>query len=366
MLKKILKLISINLLILVLILICLELIFTKLFPEFRGQTHSRTIGYGKHMVYEDFRGVETRIPYKGYKTPLDDKTNIVIVIGDSISAGAGCAYEDIYWRKFERIMNATAAHPLQVINLPGYGDNLQDSADKLASFLARLGPEARVKYIIYQFNFNDIMPYRAKDIKTGTHLTKFERTDLFRKVNEWRHEYGNRSVFLRVMQHLASRVRLKRYGSCADRGLDALGPYTWTYGSPLFQAESEQAWQDFNRSLAQLAQLARKIKAQCLMMISPILVDIDTAGVHPYYNWQRYAFECGTIDPRKRLQEMAQPLHIDVMDPKDYVRSHFERRVREGNFEPFYFTSDENHFTPLTAEYVAEFTAHFLKTHGYD
>jgi len=40
------------------------------------------------------------------------------------------------------------------------------------------------------------MPYRAKDIKTGTHLNTFERTSLFRKLNEWRYEYGNRSVFL--------------------------------------------------------------------------------------------------------------------------------------------------------------------------
>jgi hypothetical protein len=161
-------------------------------------------------------------------------------------------------------------------------------------------------------------------------------------------------------------VRLKRYGSCADRGIDAFGMYTWTYGSPSFQAESEQAWQDFGRSLEKLAQLARSIKAECLMLISPIMEDIDTAGVHPYYNWQRYAFECATINPRQRLQELARPLHIKVLDPKDYVRSHFERRVREGNFEPFYFTTDENHFTPVAAEYVAEFMAHFLKSHGYD
>jgi hypothetical protein len=364
MAKKIIKLISINLLILALIFIFLELIFVKLFPEFRNHIHTKTIGYGKHMVYEKFGGVETRVPYKGYETRLDNDANIAIVIGDSISFGAGCAYEDIYWRKFERIMSATSSRPLQIINLPGYGNNLQDSAEKLDAFLARLGPEVRVNYVIYQFNFNDIMPYRAKDLKTGAHLPTFQRTDLFKKVNEWRYEYFNRSVLVRVLQHLASRIRLKRYGSCAERGLDALGPYTWTYGSPAFKAESERAWQDFNGSLEKLAQLAGRRGAQCIMVISPILVDIDTAGVHPYYNWQRYAFECATINPRKRLQEMAQPLRIGVIDPQDYVRSHFERRVREGNFEPFYFATDENHITPVAAEYIAEFMARYFKTHG--
>jgi hypothetical protein len=366
MLKKILKLISINLLILTLIFIFLELIFTKLFPEFQGQIHSKTISYGNYMIYEDFLGANSRIPYQGYETRLDKNANIAIVIGDSISFGDGCAYEDIYWRKFERILNATSSSPLQVINLPGYGDSLQDSAEKLAAFLARLGAEARVKYIIYQFNFNDIMPYRANDIKTGAHLDKFERTSLFRKLNQWRYEYGNRSIFLRVMQHLAARVSRKRYGSCTDRGIDALGMYTWTFGSPAYKAESEKAWQDFGRSLAQLARLSRSLKAECLMLISPIMEDIDTSGVHPYYNWQRFAFDCATINPRERLQELARPLNIEIIDPKDYVRSHFELRVQEGNFEPFYFTTDENHFTPLCAEYIAEYLAGFLKKHGYN
>jgi len=102
------------------------------------------------------------------------------------------------------------------------------------------------------------------------------------------------------------------------------------------------------------------------MLLSPIMEDIDTAGVHPYYNWQRYAFECATLNPRQRLQDLARPC-TSRSSTQGLFRSHFEKRVREGNFEPFYFTTDEKpYYGRWRAEYIAEFMAHFLKTHGYN
>ena len=73
MLKKILKLISINLLILALIFICLELIFAKLFPEFRGQSIPERLGTASRWFMRISGGWKPGSLYKGYKTPLDDK-----------------------------------------------------------------------------------------------------------------------------------------------------------------------------------------------------------------------------------------------------------------------------------------------------
>jgi hypothetical protein len=363
--KNILKVVFINLLILAAFFGFMELLFRAFFPEFQGQVTAGDLSYGKHNVYSIYRGVQMRIPYKDFKVELRDKTPIVIVLGDSISYGYGCAYEDIYWRKFGRIMDATSGRTLQIINLPGYGDNLEDSAEKLDRFLGKLQKKPEIKVILYQFNFNDIMPFQSKDLKAKKHLSGLERTELFADVASWRHKYLNHSVFLRVAQHYAGRLQRKRSGSCASRGLDALGPYTWTYGAKPFRQESERAWAQFGNSLERVKQLAAKVGARLVIVVSPILYDIDTRGEHPYYNWQNFDFSCATINPRQRLNDLARRLDIDVIDPKDYVRQGFEERVREGNFEPFFFTTDENHITPVTAEYMAEYLAKYFQGKKY-
>jgi hypothetical protein len=365
LLKKIFKIVFINLLILAVFFGFMELLFRTFFPEFQGQVTADDQSYGKHMAYSRYRSVRMRIPYKDCPVVIKDDTPAVLVMGDSISYGYGCAYEDIYWRKFKRIMDATSGGDLQIINLPGYGDNLEDSAEKLVKFLTKFQKKPNIKVIVYQFNFNDIMPFKGRDLKAKAHLSGMEKTALFAEVARWRHKYLNQSVFLRVVQHYAGRLQRKTSGSCAARGLDALGPYTWTYGAKPFRQESEKAWAQFTGALERLKKLADKLGAHCVMMISPILYDIDTRGAHPSYNWQHFDFSCATIDPRKRLNDLARRLDVDVIDPKDYVRRGFEERLREGNFEPFFFATDENHITPVTAQYIAEYMVKYFQSKKY-
>ena len=66
-------------------------------------------------------------------------------------------------------------------------------------------------------------------------------------------------------------------------------------------------------------------------------------------------FSCATIKPIERLSAIAKKLDIDIIDPTTYMKGHFEQNVREGNFEPFYFTGKIMHFTPVAAEYMAEY-----------
>ena len=87
------------------------------------------------------------------------------------------------------------------------------------------------------------------------------------------------------------------------------------------------------------------------------MFDVDREGRHPHFNDVRLAFSCASIDPRSRLEQFAKRLDIRVIDPAPYLRQHFERRLTENNFEPFFFTADENHFTPVAASYIAEYLA---------
>jgi hypothetical protein len=54
------------------------------------------------------------------------------------------------------------------------------------------------------------------------------------------------------------------------------------------------------------------------------------------------------------LVEISRRLGIEMVDPTISMRTGFESRLREGNFQPFFFTADENHFTPVAANYAGE------------
>ncbi len=57
-------------------------------------------------------------------------------------------------------------------------------------------------------------------------------------LTAWRYKYLNQSVLFRVSQHYAGQLARKTTGTCLDRGLDALGPYTWSFGSTAYLNES--------------------------------------------------------------------------------------------------------------------------------
>jgi hypothetical protein len=364
--KNLLRIVLINLIIIIVLGAFLEILFRALYPEFRNQVYTKTMSLGKNMIFGKFNGASVRVPYPGYENKINQQIPMILVLGDSISNGFGCGYEDIYWRKFERLSNITQSHPVQVISLSDYGNNLADSAKNLESFLAKSQTKLPIKTVIYQFNFNDITPYNRESLKEGTHLKGFEHTDWFKKVALLRQEYLNRSVFLRVMQHYAGILKVKRRGSCEERGYDALRWYTHTFGSKPFKNESEQAWLDFEASLEKLKALSDKINAKCLIVISPILYDIDKQKLHAHYDIFNLDFSCATINPKERLSAIAKKLHIDIIDPAPYVKDHFERIVREGNFEPFYFNAEDNHFTPVAATYLAEYMlSYFMKNQLY-
>ena len=394
----------------------LEVLARLAYPEFKGHVHSATKTLG--VNYFLAREIPVRIPEPGYPIRLDRP--VVIVLGDSISHGYGMAYEDVYWVRLARMLQLElGAKAPEFISLSYYGNNLQDSVVQLQKFLGQ-HPQANVREIIYQFNFNDVVPeaygraaLHAQDpspaqsqalenppglpgvsaitppvpasVASVTNATpaptpaqttpapvagapaaaRADPQDESRSSGAgawakafaaaWRSEYMNYSVFLRVAQHFAGKLTRKTAGDCIERDLNALGPYTWTYGSKKFAQESEVLWRNFEDALARLKQEAASRSAQLKIVVSPLLYDIDKTGAHPQYNYLNFDFSCATIDPRVRLSRIASRLDIKLIDPTDYMRTAFESRLREGNFTPFFVTADENHITPVAASLMAEY-----------
>jgi hypothetical protein len=342
------KLAAINLVIFGLLAVALEIGARLAFPEFIGHTHSANRTQGVEYSQRLWNGILVRFPSADSEVDLTKKLSVVL--GDSISNGYGTPYEDIFWVKAGRLESLMLPDPHSWLALAGYGNNLVDSVatlDKITKSNIRIGR------IVYQFNFNDLMPYTRSDLQ-NIPAEGMAGTSWFRTLALWRYEYLNHSTFLRVSQHYGGMLARKRSGSCEQRGMDALGPYTWTFGGRPFKTEAEAAWKDFETRLGQVKVLADRIGANFVVFISPLVFDVDKTGRHPHYNHTALDFGCATIEPRARLVEISRRLGIEMVDPTISMRTGFESRLREGNFQPFFFTADENHFTPVAANYAGE------------
>lgn len=356
----------------IILIFVLELAARMIFPDFKRHLHASNITLGKQFyMSKDF---PIRVPAFDHTLTFDRP--LLLVLGDSISHGYGMAYEDIYWAQLQRRLDLRlGARAPQIVSLSYGGNNLNDSRLAVQRFLAA-APNSNITKIIYQFNFNDILPdaygrlalqesgrpdavkstghYPQNDTKIGSSYTH-GTPQLLKSLTRWRYEYLNHSVLFRVSQHYAGQLARKTTGTCDKRGLDALGPYTWSFGSAKYLDESNLLWDSFANALTDLKEVSAVTNAQLRIFISPLVFDIDPAGKHPYFNHLNYDFSCARINASERLHAIAHKLSIPIDDPTAYMRSSFEQRIKEGNFTPFFFTADENHVTPVAATLMAEY-----------
>ncbi len=66
-------------------------------------------------------------------------------------------------------------------------------------------------------------------------------------------------------------------------------------------------------------------------------------------------FSCSTNDPLKRIKNLADQIGVDVINPTSYLRDQFENIVADNNFKSFYFPGDNNHFTSVGGEHIADY-----------
>jgi lysophospholipase L1-like esterase len=375
----------------------LEVFARFMFPEFENHIHSekKTLGINYFLSNDD----TGRQPYPNHTSDLNRPS--VVVLGDSISHGYGLAYEDIYWVRLQKILRLKqGANAPAFVSLSYAGNNLYDSIERLENFIQK-HPDTSIKYILYQFNFNDLVPdaYSRKRLQTekdsygapttdqisnnqdaptqvseqaGNKALATTATDTkalsrskepwLSTLNRWRLSYFNHSVFLRVAQHYTGSLLKANSRSCEERALDALGPYTWTYGSKPFSEQSELLWVSFERAIERLKFIAEQRGIKLGILVSPLLFDIDTQGIHPHYNHLKYDFTCATINPSVRLDTISKRLGIELYDPTQFIKTSFDARIKEGNFTPFFFTADENHLTPTASVLMAE----YLYALGFD
>lgn len=353
---NLLRIALVNLLVLVGLLGTAEVASRLAFPEFAGHIHSDTRTLGRQVWRAQVGDHSVRVPAPDHVPDMSRRAGIVL--GDSISQGYGTDYEDIWWVQAARLLNIGSDRPITFVALAAYAANAGDSLARLEEALAARPVD--VDLVLYQFNLNDVNPHDRAAIQR-TPAGASAATGWAVTLARWRYEHLNRSVFLRVVQHYGGQLARNTSGTCESRGLDALGPYTWTYGSRPLKDEAEREWKAFEQRVEVMSTASKGAGARFAILVSPLVFDVDTRGLHPHYNHLNLDFSCATIEPRQRLQALAKRLDAQLIDPAGHLRAGFEARVAEGNFTPFFFTADENHFTPVAARYVAEFLAAALR-----
>ena len=364
--KDLIKILIVNSFVFTFLVLIGELIARSFYPEFKGDIYSENISRSVKVQKGSLDQVElSRIPYDGWE--FDNSKGMFLIIGDSVTYGFGTPYEEIYWVKLKSLHNLLLKNKLEFLPFAQYGNNL--SQKDLLPNIKKLSNNFKSddKFILYQFNYNDVTPQYIKEskaisyIKRDQEINKIYNENLLYKfkfnVKKITWTQLNKSVLLRIIQHYGAtfkRLPLD-YKSCEKKGLNALGAYTWTFGSKGFEKESQIAWNLFENDLKELKKISDLINAKLFIFLTPTIFDIDKKSAHRYFNSYRLDFSCATINPDSKLNQIAGKLNIQIINPKQYIREKFESTLKEGNFIPFYFPADTNHLTPAGQTHLSNF-----------
>ena len=257
--------------------------------------------------------------------------------GDSITRGYGVKYTDTYFFHLKNFIEASG-YRFNIFSSSGYGSNLNNVIELIKK---NKNIFKNNDLIVYQFNYNDVIP--EKKISQGTTLVKTKRS-LFRRLigrfDNFRFTYLHKSTFFRVMTHYASIFKLKGTDDCNERGVEALGQYTYSYGSEKFLNESYKAWDSIEKKIIQLKNFSDEKTLKLIVLIAPISLQFDS---HDKLNFHKLDLNCSKIDGRKKIIEILKKNNVIYSDPFYLFQKTIDIDTAENNFEHLFFEYDTNH-----------------------
>lgn len=306
--KKIFKLITVF----IFYLLILELLSRVFFPDFQGNNifydidKYHRISKGKNAYFQYMGKAKIRV--KSYKDELNFKSrNTIWIAGDSITNGYGLDFNQTYYFFFSEKLKKMNKN-YNIIPSGMYGASFQESfSNAKSSFEAKFNPG---DIFIYQFNYNDINNL-AKEIKNIKVAERRGLINFINDTNKFRYKYLNHSNFFKILQHYASIIVRKTNGNCKKRGLDALGPYTYTFFHENYKNESKKIWNIFKKEIIELNNFLIEKKIKFYVLIPPISLQIPG---HEKINKLNYTLECSTKNPRKYLTEILKYNDISYID----------------------------------------------------
>ena len=317
--------------------------FTRIFfSEFsKNQVFKKVSDYervsgGKNQFFSKFQDLNYRISKSGEKAVLTNNKKTVWFIGDSVTNGFGLNFTDTYYFNLSKILESQGIE-LNFIATSNYGSNLYSAID-IFNKNKNLFNDGDL--IIYQFNYNDIIENPMTLLKNDKNNNISIIQKLINKTARVRYAYLNRSTFLRTLQHYGGILTKKTSGTCENRGIHSLGPYSFAFGSKAFDKQSKKTWNFFNKNLELFNELSKANKNKLIVLLSPISLQIP---YHEKNNILNYDLGCATIDPNLNMKNILNELKITYSDPLPLFQKVAKMDFDEKNPSPLFLLNDTNH-----------------------
>lgn len=333
-----------------------EIIFRAVYPEYRGYILTENITYGKRMYKAPLLEGETRVRSADSITDLNPGDHVVLVFGDSVTFGYGLVYEDIFWSYWQRMLKLEGSNT-KVLAITKYGNNVVNIFKTIRKTI-RLAKEKELNVdgVIYQFNFNDVLPFKAEDLKDLKHIKNKNSgiTKIILKLVYLRTMYLNHSVMLRVLSNKLTHLLFSNKNvPCEDLGYDGLGYYTYSFGGRNSKAMASKLWGNLEQDLTSLLLETKQIPFVLLVTPIPQFLEPEMS-IHSMSRPKR--FDCATINPIERLEDISQKLNFHLVNPTDYMKEFFENSIQEQNPQRFYHINDDNHPNEIGSKYFSEYS----------
>ena len=330
-----------------------ELTARAMYPEFANQIHSRELTAGKRIHQGKVLGLNTRLPAANAELESSLGSSVVIVVGDSVANGYGLSYHDTFWAVWQRYLR-TQGKPDKVISLAGYGNNFTDNIESIVHAVDLFQDHgANITAVIYQFNFNDLLPSTRADLQEWEEeKTIWQWLRQGSWIARLRHELLNQSVFFRVLSIKAAALFHSQSKSCSELGLSAMGGYSYAFMAEGLEKQGERSWRSFEQNLRTL--LGALSDIPFAILISPI-----SPLVHPDLPEHHVALptrmDCATTDPVQKLDRLSRSLGFPICDPTPYLVEAFQRYRDEGNTKILFHENDDNHPNEMGSLLIGEY-----------
>ena len=158
------KILTAQLVIFFSIFLSLELVSIKFFPEysqnqvykknFKEQNNIVRISKSKIQYFDFFKNIKIRSKGDNILINYNENLNSIWLFGDSVTNGYGLKYTDTYYYFLEKILKSNNEN-FNILAVSEYGNNLENIVNVIEN---NLDIFKNNDYIVFQFNFNDILP----------------------------------------------------------------------------------------------------------------------------------------------------------------------------------------------------------------
>ncbi len=282
---------------------------------------------------------------------LNDKKIIIDLIGDSVSKGYGLRYQDTFFSISENILNELN-YNLSIVPYALSGTNLINNFDSFKKFFYK-NYETKKRLLIYQFNYNDIVPLNDSKIRwQSEELSLFQKAIIF--SGKFRYKYLNKSSLLSFIQFNLGKIKYKKNSTCEKRKKFALGPYSYAYGAIGFEKESQEEWNKLEKKIKEVNNFTLANNQKFLVLIIPTILDFKYQGSSNPYNFD---LSCSTINANLKLKKILSDNNIDFIDPTNSMIKLLEKYSIETNPISPFFDLDSNHPNETGSRLIGEYLA---------